>query len=151
VKKYNLAINGNPYSVRILEVTASAVCAEVNGIQHTVAIEAIENIAMFPAEASDERPRSVSQPVTPQPTRSPAANGGYCLFESQNIEAPIPGQIITIDVQPGDQVKKGQRVLILEAMKMENAILAKRDAVVKDVLIVAGEAVRQDQPLIIFE
>jgi biotin carboxyl carrier protein len=151
VKKYNLAINGNPYSVRILEVTTSAVCAEVNGVQHTVAIENIENISMFPAEASDSRPRSVTPPATPKSSgSSPANNGGYCLFESQNVEAPIPGQIITIDVQPGDHVKKGQRVLILEAMKMENALLAKRDAVVKEVLVVRGEAVTQDQPLILF-
>ncbi len=151
MKKYSLAINGNPYNVRILDVTASAVCAEVNGIQHTVAIEDIENISMFPAESSESRPRNIVQPDTPKNGRSSKTNGDYCLFESRNVEAPIPGQIITIDVQPGDHVRKGQRILILEAMKMENALLAKRNAVVKEVLIAEGEAVTQDQPLIIFE
>lgn len=151
MKKYSLAINRNPYTVKILEVTDSSVCAEVNGHKHTVAIEDIENISMFPAEIAEEQSRPAAQPAATKSSDSARTLGGYCLFGSGNIEAPIPGQIIAIDVQAGDEVKKGQRVLILEAMKMENALTATRDAVVKEVLVAEGEAVTQDQTLIVFE
>ncbi|WP_136808090.1 biotin/lipoyl-containing protein [Desulfosediminicola flagellatus] len=148
MKKYSLAINGNPYTVRIIEVTADIVKAEVNGAEHTVAIEDIENINMFPTETIERKP----VPTSTQPTAAkPASNGDFCSFGSGNLNAPIPGQIILIDVKQGDSIKKGDRLLILEAMKMENVLTSIRDGVIKEVLVAEGEAVTQDQPLIIFE
>lgn len=155
MKKYSLAINGNPYTVKILEVTADSVKAEVNGAKHTVAIEDIENINMFPTETVERKAVPDTAPTTAKSANvknaKVSSRGDFCSFGSGNLEAPIPGQIISIDVKQGDDIEKGDRLLILEAMKMENALTSTRNGVIKEVLVAEGEAVTQDQPLIIFE
>lgn len=67
-----------------------------------------------------------------------------------NIKAPMPGLVLDIAVSPGDAVKKGDKVLILEAMKMENVIKAGGDGVVAKVLINKGQTVDKNQVLIEF-
>jgi biotin carboxyl carrier protein len=68
-----------------------------------------------------------------------------------NIKAPMPGLVLDIIVNVGDEVSKGDSVLILEAMKMENVIKAEGDAVVKSVSIKKGAAVEKNQILVEFE
>ncbi len=148
MKEYSLAINGHQYTVLIKEVTDTAIIAEVNGKEHSVSIEAIANISPF-LEA--EEIASASLP-SPTPTRtetiskgaqnvSPDAAGGV-------INTPIPGQIIGLSVSVGDKVKKGQKLLTLEAMKLENAITADRDGTVKEIYVALGEVVSQGQQLV---
>jgi len=67
-----------------------------------------------------------------------------------DLKAPMPGLVLKILVKPGDQVKKNEPVLVLEAMKMENVIKATADAEVKAVLAEKGKAVEKGQPLIQF-
>ena len=67
------------------------------------------------------------------------------------LNAPMGGRIITIDVKAGDKVKKGQTLLVYEAMKMENDVAADKDATVKRVLVQPNEVVGTDAPLIEFE
>jgi biotin carboxyl carrier protein len=67
------------------------------------------------------------------------------------IKSPMPGLVLDILVQPGDQIKKGDQVLILEAMKMENVIKSQTDATIKSVRIEKGVAVEKSQILIEFE
>lgn len=152
MKKYSLAINGNQYSVRILEVSSNSVKAEVNGEEHVVAIEDIENINMFPTEPPVKKPApaATTATISGQPNKM-KSGGEYCPFGTGNLIAPIPGQIVSIEVQPGNTVKKGDRLLILEAMKMENVLTATRDTVIKEILVETGEAVTQDQTMIVFE
>ena len=66
------------------------------------------------------------------------------------IKAPMPGLVLDILVQPGDTVKKGDKLFILEAMKMENAIKSPIDAVVAEIHISKGTAVDKNQTLIVF-
>jgi len=68
-----------------------------------------------------------------------------------NIKAPMPGLVLDVLVQPGDAVAKGDSVLILEAMKMENVIKAEGDAVVKSIEITKGTPVEKNQILVEFE
>jgi len=65
-----------------------------------------------------------------------------------NIKAPMPGIIIGIEVKEGDQIKEGDTLLILEAMKMENAILSPKDATVKSIKIKNGDTVEKNKLLI---
>jgi len=145
VKKYNLTINGNAYSVVIEDATDNHLTAEVNGVSHTINIESIENLALLALEAKspDER---IPEPARPSKRfsskSSPAAGEGA-------ITTPIPGQIMSIHVSKGEKVRKGQKLIILEAMKLENIISATSDGTVKDILVKAGEVVNQDQALII--
>lgn len=76
-----------------------------------------------------------------------AGSGGSHLKE---VKAPMPGLILDLKVKPGDQVKKGDVLLILEAMKMENIIKAPGDAEVKDVKVSLKQSVEKNQVLIQF-
>lgn len=79
---------------------------------------------------------------------------GFSNMTSQkvnNIKAPMPGLVLDIVVNVGDEVSKGDSVLILEAMKMENVIKAEGDAVVKSITIEKGTAVEKNQVLVEFE
>ncbi|HRG89097.1 MAG TPA: biotin/lipoyl-binding protein [Chitinophagales bacterium] len=69
----------------------------------------------------------------------------------QSIKAPMPGLIINVSVNPGDEVKKGDTLLILEAMKMENVIKSPRDGKVKKVNVSLRNAVEKNQVLLEFE
>ncbi len=64
------------------------------------------------------------------------------------IDCPMPGTILNIKVQPGQTVKSGDVLLILEAMKMENEIMAPHDAVVDSVLVTKGQSVESGTPLV---
>ncbi len=65
-----------------------------------------------------------------------------------DIKAPMPGLVVQVLVQPGEAVRKGQPLLILEAMKMENIIKAPGDATVEEVFAEAGQAVEKNQLLL---
>jgi biotin carboxyl carrier protein len=69
----------------------------------------------------------------------------------KQIKAPMPGLVLEIAVTAGQSVKEGDRLLILEAMKMENSILIHADAIIKKVLVTAGQAVEKGQVLIELE
>lgn len=69
----------------------------------------------------------------------------------KEIKAPMPGLVLEISVTDGQPVKEGDRILILEAMKMENSILIHADATIKKVAVVAGQAVEKGQVLVELE
>ena len=69
----------------------------------------------------------------------------------QSLEAPMPGLVTAIHVQPGDRIEKGSSLLILEAMKMENVITAPHAAVIKSILVTKGQAVEKGSTLIAFD
>ena len=68
-----------------------------------------------------------------------------------NIKAPMPGLILEINVKPGDLIKKGDPVLVLEAMKMENVLKSSGDGEIKEVMVQPGNSVEKNQVLIIFK
>ena len=71
--------------------------------------------------------------------------------EQKHLHAPISGMVVDVKVEKGDEVKAGQVLVILEAMKMENIICAERDTVVTDVLVQAGDSISADQVIMEFE
>lgn len=73
------------------------------------------------------------------------------IAKVNHIKAPMPGLIFELVVKEGDEVKKGDKVLILEAMKMENVIKAAGDGIVKKIHILKGQAVEKNQLLIEFQ
>jgi biotin carboxyl carrier protein len=79
---------------------------------------------------------------------------GFELHTTRNIsriEAPMPGLILDIQVSPGQEVKEGDPLLVLEAMKMENVILSPRDGIIKKVAVQPGAAVEKKHLLVEFE
>ena len=70
--------------------------------------------------------------------------------KASDLKAPMPGLVVDVTVSPGDQVKKGDKLLVLEAMKMENILKAPADATVKGVNISKGKTVEKNEVLIQF-
>ena len=144
MKEYKLKINSNSYTVIIKDVTDDAVLAEVNGKQHIVNIDTIANLS----EVVDPNP---SVPISATPS-SPVISKAPATAPQKKagaIVTPIPGQIISITVTLGEQVRTGQKLLVLEAMKLENSITATTDGTVSEILVSEGDVVNQGQPLIV--
>lgn len=148
MKKYNLTINGNAYSVVIEDATDNHLTAEVNGVSHTINIESIENLALLALEAKDPSQRL---PDSPRPSKKFSSKSAPASGGDGEITTPIPGQIMSIHVNKGDSVRKGQKLLILEAMKLENIISATTDGTVENILVKEGEVVNQGQALLIVQ
>ena len=143
MRKYDLKINGRDYEVIIKKVTPSDAYVEVNGQDHVVRIESIENLGI-PA---------ISRPAaaTVSPTRPYSYTTPVKMAAKGVIIAPMPGQIKSIFVREGDRVTTGQKLLIMEAMKLENKIVAKCNGFVKKILVRDGDTVSQGQELVIIE
>ncbi len=80
-----------------------------------------------------------------------AASAESLGADQSNVSAPMPGKVIKINIKPGDEVKKGETLLILEAMKMENNIVASRDATISAVNVELNQLVEVHSPLVVFE
>lgn len=146
MKEYKLKINNNSYTVVIKDVTDDAVLAEVNGKQHIVHIDTIEQLTNA-SEPQASKTISATPSATPAP--SPSQSSAPQPSSSGSILTPIPGQIISITVSLGEQVRTGQKLLVLEAMKLENSITATKDGTVSEILVAEGDVVNQGQPLIV--
>ncbi len=149
MREYKLSISGKSYTVSVLSVSDEEVVAEVNGVEHRVTINEINTLT--PAACLPPPETQPSGPVTPvqPPVRSaisstPAAGIGL-------ISSPIPGHILEICVSVGEKVLEGQKLLVLEAMKLENIITAHRSGVVKEILVRQGDAVTHGQGMVEIE
>jgi len=142
MRKYDLTINSNSYEVIVKKVSDNEALVEVNGQEHTVAINQIQRLVL---------PESVPKPPPkglPGPKAAPASAPSTAI-SSNNVIAPMPGQIKAILVREGDKVTEGQKLLIMEAMKLENKLPAPRAGTVKHVLVRDGDIVSQGQELIV--
>ena len=139
MKKFKFKIAGNPYDVVIKKFDNGVIKMEVNGSPFKVEIEK--------EESSSKTPRLVRHPV-----HKPA---GSHKIEKNTTESvivtPLPGVIMSISVKEGDEVTKGQKLLIYEAMKMENNILAESDGVVAKIHVSVNDNVLQGDKLITIE
>ena len=113
----------------------------VNGVVYDVVVE---EVAAPTAPVAPAAPAPVAAPVAPAAPKAPASNQAGTV----QIKAPMPGSIIKINVKPGDTVKKGDVLCVLEAMKMENDIMAVSDGVVASIEITQGASVETDAVLV---
>lgn len=114
----------------------------VNGGSYEVTVEEIGGVApVAVAPAAPSAPAAA--PAAPAPKAAPVAAG------SETVSAPMPGNILSVNVAAGQSVKAGDVMLILEAMKMENEILAPRDGVVAQVAVSKGATVNTGDTLVV--
>ena len=140
MKKFSFVINGNAYEVEVLGFDENIAKVEVNGTQYNVEVQRDLKMTKTPtlvrAEPPKPTPKESKIPRTPSQTTNVA------------IKAPLPGTIITVLVKAGDKVTLGQKLLTMEAMKMENNVLSEKDGVVKVVHVKPGQAVAQSEVLV---
>ena len=139
MKEYKYTINGNVYNVVIGDIEDNIAHVEVNGTRYNVEME-----KKAKQTAPIARPRPAAAPAAAKPAAKPAASKG-------GVKSPLPGVILDIKVKEGDEVKKGQTIIILEAMKMENSINADRDGKIASIKVSKGESVLEGTDLVIIE
>lgn len=121
----------------------------VNGVDHIVEVEELSSSASpAPAAAPAAAPAPVAAPAPAPAPAAPAAAPAPVPAGGQTVTAPMPGNILKVNVTAGQAVKAGQVLCVLEAMKMENEIMAPCDGKVAQVLVSKGATVDTDAPLV---
>lgn len=136
MKNYKFTISGNTYEVDILDVDGDIAKIEVNGTPYMVEIH---------QEVKQAKTPTLVRSVIKEPHKNIEKKEGS---SKTAIKAPLPGIILEITVKEGDKVSKGQKLAVMEAMKMENEIKAEKDGEVVSVKISQGQSVLQDEVLI---
>lgn len=136
MKKFKFNIRGNNYDVEIKSLEAGIANLEVNGTTYTVELEKEEKISKTPIlrRAPIETPRNAHKIKKTEGS----------IFK---VKAPLPGNILTITVKEGDEVSKGDPMLVYEAMKMENKLTAEKAGVVTRIHVKPGDSVLQEDVL----
>ncbi|MGM9862508.1 MAG: biotin/lipoyl-containing protein [Muribaculaceae bacterium] len=145
MKEYKYKINGNVYKVAVGDIEDNIAQVEVNGVPYKVELEQAKAAAVKVAAA----PRPAAAPRTATGEKviaKPAVTGS-----GAKVVAPLPGVVLSIPVKVGDTVKAADTVLVLEAMKMENAIHAGSDGRVASVNVNPGDSVLEGAVLLTIE
>lgn len=139
MKKFFFKIKGRQYDVQVQEYDDNIAKIDVNGTIYEVEVEATK-------KSVSKTPTLVRKRVETRPSdaKIKQSAGGGSL---KQVKAPLPGNIVKVNVKEGDSVKAGDTVMVMEAMKMENNIQAESDGVVSAVKVAAGDAVMQDDVL----
>ncbi len=138
MKKFSFTINGNQYDVEIKNIEDNVAQLEVNGTNYEVEINQ--------QLKQSKTPTLVRTEVTPHRKESKIKK--TISTQLSTIKAPLPGNIMAVFVKEGDEVKKGQKLLTYEAMKMENEVQATKEGTVKTVKVAPGDSISEGQDLI---
>ncbi len=152
MKTYRYTIDGAAYDVTINSINGQKAQVEVNGIPFEVEMQgsaltedALPDVALADAAPAAEAPKAApAEAAAEKPAAAPAGAAGA----GNPVKAPLPGVVTKVNVAVGQKVKKGETVLVLEAMKMENNIAAEQDGEVTGVCVKAGDSVLEGTVLI---
>lgn len=143
MKEFKFRINGNEYNVSITNIEGNIAELEVNGTPYKVELDKELKQTKTPKLV-----RSASIPSTDtHPTVAKTMSPGAATTGS--IKSPLPGVILDVHIKPGDMVKRGQKILVLEAMKMENNIDSDKEGKVVEVKVKKGDNVLEGDVLVI--
>ncbi|WP_347157155.1 acetyl-CoA carboxylase biotin carboxyl carrier protein subunit [Pontibacter chitinilyticus] len=126
---YHIIKDSKSYTAEVVaaDYTAKTFTFKINGITQTVHVKDRFDLLLDKLGMSDANARKVN-----------------------DVKAPMPGLILSIKVQPGQEVKKGDPIMILEAMKMENILKSPGDGVVKEIKVQERQNVEKNQVLLLF-
>lgn len=143
MKEYKYKINGTHYTVAVGEIENNIVHVEVNGTSYVVELDEKKPVKVAQAPRAAAAPRTAAGEKV---IKAPAPSKGGAV-----VKAPLPGTVLSINVKVGDTVKAADTVVVLEAMKMENAIHAGKDGRVASIDVAQGDAVPEGGVLITLE
>ncbi len=140
MNKYLVKVNGKSIEVEVELIEGNPVVTNVSpqGM--------MRRQKPAPAAPRAAAPRAAAAPAAAAPAQNAAEAGGNAA-----VTAPMPGNILEIMVKPGDAVKKGQVLLIFEAMKMENEVMAEQDGVIAAVCVEKGAAINTGDVLVTYQ
>ncbi|HHV79885.1 MAG TPA: biotin/lipoyl-binding protein [Firmicutes bacterium] len=147
MKRYRVTVDGKTYEVEVEEIGGNVRASVASSMAVPPAPAAAPAAAAPAAARSTQSVPTAPAPVTPTQATQPVMRDG----NGEVIKAPLPGVITEYKVKAGDRVKKGQVLLLLEAMKMQNEIMAPRDALVKSIDNSQGANVNTGDPLLTLE
>ena len=150
MKTYNFKINGKDYAVTIGEADGRTLPVNVNGADYQVELEnapqaapvaAMPGPGKTPDQVGSDAAKVGSDAAPAAPAAKPAGAG-------EKVNSPLPGVIIEVSVKEGQAVKAGQKLAVLEAMKMENEIPAPKDGTVTAIHVSKGDSVLEGAPIV---
>lgn len=154
-------ITGSPvetaYDVSLYQKPENPTLPEYGGVklasnnEEYLLLELLPTVAKTYLNKRRKEEFEANKPAETQAEEKAAQEAEAAPITGPTLKAPMGGKIISVDVKPGDAVKKGQTLLVYEAMKMENDVAAERDAVVKRIFVKPDEVVGTDAVLIEFE
>ena len=142
MKEYKYTIDGVEYKVEIGEIVDNVAEVTVNGEAYKVEME---------PEKEPEKKKVVLGNPNEQAADEESTTSAANVNTANAVKSPLPGVVTEIKVAVGDEVKAGDTVLILEAMKMANNIEAEKDGKVTAICVKTGESVMEDAPLVVIE
>lgn len=143
MKKFKFVIHGNPYEVNIKNVEDNIAEIEVNGSKYKVEIDRkIQQTKTPKLVRSVVSPSTESESSTVKTSKPMEAKG------AGNIKSPLPGVILSVHIKEGDTVKVGDRLIVLEAMKMENNINSDKEGTITSIKVKPGDSVLEGDVLI---
>lgn len=149
MKTYKYKIDGAAYDVTINEVQGRRAKVVVNGIPFDVEMQGTQltedNLPNVDTTSAPEAPAAAP---AEQPAASASASSASEEGKGNPVKAPLPGVVTKILVKAGQAVKKGENILVLEAMKMENNITAENDGTVTAVCVNPGDSVLEGTVLL---
>ncbi|MBQ2121777.1 MAG: biotin/lipoyl-binding protein [Bacteroidaceae bacterium] len=149
MKQYKYKINGAQYDVTIDSISGNLAKVEVNGIPFEVEMQGstlVEDNLPTPSAVAEVAASAPTVAPAVEAAPAPAAKGA--AGAGTPVKAPLPGVVTKVLVSAGQTVKKGDNVLVLEAMKMENNITAECDGSVTGICVAAGDSVMEGTVLL---
>ncbi|MBQ6790831.1 MAG: biotin/lipoyl-binding protein [Paludibacteraceae bacterium] len=143
MKEFTFKINGAEYKCAVEEIEAGKTNVTVNGKVYEVETETPKAAPVAAKPTPAPKPAAPAAPKAEAPKTAAPVAGGI------QVKSPLPGSVIKVLVAEGQAVKKGDTLLTLESMKMENAIMAEQDGTIKQIAVTPGQNVMQDDLLIV--
>ena len=150
MKQYKYTINGAQFDVTIDSIVGSKAKVEVNGIPFEVEMQGSSLVEEALPTVTTDGAAPAAAPAAPAAAEAPAAPAAKSgPGAGAPVKAPLPGVVTKILVSEGQAVKKGETVLVLEAMKMENNINADRDGKIIEIKVHKGDSVLEGADLVV--
>lgn len=140
MKEYKFKINGKDYAVTIGEANGKMLSVNVNGADYEVELEKEVAAPVAAAPVAATAAPAAAAPAAAAP-KAPAGAG-------EKVNSPLPGVIVEVSVKEGQAVKAGQKVAVLEAMKMENEIPAPKDGTITAIHVQKGDSILEGAPVV---
>lgn len=141
MKEYKFKINGKDYQVTIGEAEGKMLSVNVNGADYQVELENAPAAAPAAPAAAPAASTPAPAAAAPAAPKAPAGAG-------EKVNSPLPGVIVEVSVKEGQTVTSGQKVAVLEAMKMENEISAPKDGTITAIHVNKGDSILEGAPIV---